>query len=95
MENITADIMSLMKNAGYTALEYYFQIETKFDEVYGQGWGQNHPEVIAKLATAASQDFHTMMLCKTLQSLSEKMEVGIHDIGSQLLNISESIKDNV
>lgn len=91
-EEITAGLMDLVNNAVPTAWCYYSDMAKKFDEEYGDGWSKEHPDVVAKMASVAARDFHTMLLCQNLQKLSAEHTAAMGDISEQLNYISENIE---
>lgn len=80
VEDITAGIMQLVNNAVPTAWIYYSGMADKFDEKYGKGWSEKHPEIVAKMATVAAQDFYTMYLCQNIQRLADDIKTGIENL---------------
>ena len=85
-DKITKNLKGLEEYAPITAGGYYNSLEADFDKKYGKGWSKEHSETIAMMALACARDFHTMMLCKTLQQSTE-------DICQKLDWISLTIED--
>ena len=90
-DKITKDLKGLEEYSPITAGGYYNSLEAVFDKKYGKGWSKEHSETIAMLSLACARDFHTMMLCKTLQQSTEDICQKLDWMALQLENIGRNI----
>lgn len=70
--DITASTKELMDQAAMTATYYYGRIARDMDQIYGEGWSEEHSDTIARLCQVAGQDFHTAITNRSLQQLRDK-----------------------
>ncbi len=83
-DRIILDKSGLFDQAPSSAFKYYVRVETLMEDRHGKEWCEKHPEVIAKLAEVAANDYHTMMICKTLQQVQETIGGQLHFICTKI-----------
>jgi len=52
---MTAD--TAMRQAWYTAIEYYTHISKELDDIHGEGYAKKNPLLVAGLCQVAAMDF--------------------------------------
>ncbi len=75
---ITADGMTIMRQASATAREYLKEAVEDIDQIFGEGYAKAHPELIAALINTAASDSNSVTLAKS--------------IGTGLTEIAEAIE---
>ena len=70
---ITADHTTLMRQAPMTAHEYFHAAIKSIDDRFGDGYAQEHPELIAAFMQTAARDFQTAITARTMQDAAEQI----------------------
>ena len=63
----------LMKQAWMTADDYLRNARRCIDEQMGEGYADQHPELIAAFMQTCAQDFHTAMMKAALETIADFM----------------------
>ena len=66
MTDVTADAMTLMRQAHMTAGEYLDHGVRDIDGAFGQGYARAHPELLAAYMRTAATDLMTAILAKEI-----------------------------
>ena len=74
MLGITADSMTLMKHAHMTANEYFIHSVEYIDNVFGEGYAEKHPELVAEFMRTAAIDFMTASITAGIEGVAESLE---------------------
>jgi hypothetical protein len=68
---ITASFDSLSQRAPDTAANYMHAARREIDSLYGEGYADKNPAIVAVFMQTAAFDFATGAICKILQGLKE------------------------
>lgn len=71
MEKITSSAPDLMEHAVKTANDYMADAILMINKQLGNGYAQQHPELIGAFMQTAAQDFKTSTLCSVIQDLEQ------------------------
>ena len=71
---IEADWHTLLKQASDTSSEYFDRAVDKIDKTFGQGYAQDHPDLIAAYMRVAAMDFNTTCNSINRQEFCEKID---------------------
>ena len=69
MDRITATAETLMRQAPMSVETYLHEAHTMIDGVYGDGYAEKHPELIAAFIQACASDFQASFLGAVLQDM--------------------------
>ena len=74
MIGVSADAATLMKQAHMTANEYFVYAVDYIDKVFGEGYAEKHPELVAKFMEVAAIDFMTASITAGIEGVAESLE---------------------
>lgn len=80
MSIVETNVDELMRQAPLTVADYMRVLMGAVDECFGDGYAENHPDLIGALVNAAATDFATAIQAK----ISEEMIDSIRDIAAEL-----------
>ncbi len=74
MIGVSADAATLMRQAHMTADEYFRNAVRYIDDVFGEGYAEKHPELVAKFMEVAAIDFMTASITAGIEGVAESLE---------------------
>ena len=74
---ITANAQTLMTQASMTAHTYFHAAIKTIDDQFGDGYAQEHPELLAALLQTAGTDFNTAIAVQAFQDGIESITEAI------------------
>jgi ABC-type taurine transport system substrate-binding protein len=80
---ITADYGTLVGQASKTVSDYLWDAKDSIDKVFGKGYAEKHPELVAAFIKASADDFNTAVLAVAIQEASDKVESALHAIADK------------
>jgi hypothetical protein len=84
---VSAEPETLMRQASMTAHTYLFAARESIDQCFGDGYAEEHPQLVAAFLETCARDFHTSMFVKILGELGYQVE-------SALDHLAEEIQSN-
>lgn len=91
MDKIAANYETLMRQASMTADQYMKDCARYIDEQFGDGYAQNHPELLAAMIQASAQDFHTACMIGATQDQSAQVAGAIESLSSSVHQLSSRL----
>ena len=73
---ITADASTLLSQAPATIYNYLVEAKDSIDNVFGEGYAQKNPELVAAFIKASERDFSTAILVVAIQEAVENIGFG-------------------
>jgi hypothetical protein len=73
---VSADATTLFSQAKHTAKSYMTNAQFNIDELFGEGYAANHPELVCAYMQTAAIDFATAILSARLQEIGNALEQG-------------------
>ena len=70
MKNIQADNDTLLKQAIMTASEYFAKAVRDIDEMFGEGYAKEHPELIGAYMHTAAIDLATAVIARAIEAIT-------------------------
>jgi len=77
ISNMTTDLALLMKDSEYQVFLNLSSAKNSIDQVFGEGYAENHPDLVGSYMVAVSNNFCGSTLTKTFYDLGEKLEDAI------------------
>lgn len=74
VDKITASAETLLRQASMTAADYLRAAVRELDSVFGEGYAQQHPELVAAFMRTAAQDYHTAVSASVQQDLVDALD---------------------
>lgn len=93
METITADSMTLMRQASMTANEHMIHCVRYIDEKFGEGYAKGQPELLAAMIQASAQDYHTSCLTSVMQGLDSSMLSSLDGVAKSIGTIAKALDE--
>lgn len=75
---------TLMQQAAMTTADYLRSAIDAIDGSFGDGYAEQHPMLVAAYIRTAAQDFHTAIVAKTLDEVSQALIDSLDRIGNAL-----------
>lgn len=79
MNKITADFSGLLKQASYTTDTYLANAIESIKKEFGEGYAEDHPELIIAYMDTCSRDFTTSSSLLVIQTSLEELTEAISD----------------
>lgn len=80
---IEADAQTLMRQAHLTAHDYLVNAQIDIDQIFGDGYAREHPELIAAYMRTAAQDLHTAITAKEIGEALRELATAITGLKDQ------------
>ena len=84
MQPISADAATLMNQAVMTAKTYLIGAKTEIDDVFGDGYAESHPELVAAFLGACRADFGTAVSAAVTQDAAESIAGAIREVADNM-----------
>ena len=84
MQRIDADAGTLMMQAVMTAKTYLIGAKREIDEVFGDGYAESHPQLVAAFLSACKADFGTAVTGAVTQDAAESIAGAIREVADNM-----------
>lgn len=82
-DEITASWDDLQRQAGHSAGYWMAEAVKSIDIVFGEGYAENHPDLIVALVCASQRDFAAVTLHKVLQRAAQTVAEAIENLADR------------
>ena len=80
MTEITASVETLLKLASMTATDYMHHARQEIDRLFGEGYAENNPVLVAAFMQTAAADFGAASMAKIVGEALEEISGSLRDI---------------
>ena len=84
MQRIDSDATTLMRHAVVTAKTYLIGAKKEIDDVFGDGFAQANPSVVAAFLGACAADFGTAVSGAVAQDAAESIAGAIREVADNI-----------
>ena len=70
-----------MRQGAQTADLWLHEVVRSIDEVFGEGYARDNPQVVAAMLAASVSDFRTTMLTASIDRLADAIHTGLSNMG--------------
>lgn len=81
---ITASFDNLMGQASSTASVYLSNAKQHIDDVFGKGYAEKNPNLVAAFIETAASDYNTSSTAKVFASALKELAEGLRDIANAI-----------
>jgi len=75
---------TLLNNATSTAKTYLIEAKETIDDIFGKGYAEKNPELIAAFMRTAATDFHTSIQGRTLHEHLSRIDSALTSISAAI-----------
>ncbi len=86
---ITADYNRLLDDAPATAYRYMHKAVDYIDNLFGDGYAKQHPDLVAAFMKVSGQDFTAATLAVAIQEASDKIAGALEKIAEMIDRTTE------